>query len=379
MVRKLQQENNELREFIQIQRHRIEELSNRASNLTNQIEKTHKILPTTTMDYNHMRTAKKRINFLDNAYSKKNYNKKQNISSTTGTDYSTTLLESDNQTEDDMIKKARSRLKVLEKNTEEVEQNLNFQKKNFLTNRTHHNKVMQISSRKSYNKIRSHLSDDSDVSPLKSASNRINLKELANKIGYHRSVRRSIINSESENDTSLKTVRNHINVTNNSSIKISSDIHNDIYKDLSVNNSKIESFPINKVNHYTEFPTNISDMSVRKSNNSPSKIEMTALDNRLLTNSPKPSNIENQMLTKTADNIETKNHVSQPVMISDDKRSKENVSVIVHDTQQIPITVVQQDTSNEIDTSLTSKKEDHESAISFGSSNKTDRSSDFWA
>jgi len=241
-----------------------------------------------------------------------------------------------------------------------------------------HNDVRQIdSNRKSYNKIRSHFSDDSDVSPLKSASNRINLKELANKIGYHRSVRRSINNSGSENDTSPKTIRSHIHATNNSLIKMSSDMHSDMRKDLSVNNSRIESSPINKVNH-TESPMNISVMSARDPNESQPKIETTVLDNRLLANnSPEPNNTENQ--TQTTDNIETKHHMSQPIIISGDKRFEENVNVIVRDTQGVPTTVVRQDTLNEIDTSSTSKKDEQGSAISFGSSNKTDRSSDFWA
>lgn len=379
MVKKLQRENEELREFIKIQRQRIEELSNRASNLTNQMEKTHHILPITTTDYYHTKNGKKKLNFLDN--SGINYYTNKNISSTTATDYSTTLLESDNQTEDDMIKKARSRLKVLERNTQEVEQNLNFQKKNFLTNRTRHNKLIQINSRKSYNEIRSHLSDDSDISPLKSTSNRINLKELANKIGYHRSVRKSINNSGSENDTSPKTVRNHINITNNSSIKISSsDVSNNTYRNLPVNklSSRIESLT-NKVNCDAEFSTIKSDMKfTQMPDESQSQIETTFVDNKLLPNSPEPSNTKNLKQTTIMDTNEMEHHTSQPMISDSNERLEENTSDIVHDLQRIPTTVIQQDSFNEVDTSSTSKKE-QESAISFGSSNKTDKSSDFWA
>jgi len=131
LVRKLQRENKELREFIQIQRQRIEELSNRTSNLTNQIEKTHQIPPATTMDYYRTRTAKKRIHFLDNSSSKKNYYKNQNISSTTGTDYSTTLLESDNQTEDDIIKKSTIEIESVGKKYRRSGTKLEFSKKKF--------------------------------------------------------------------------------------------------------------------------------------------------------------------------------------------------------------------------------------------------------
>jgi len=127
MVKKLQRENDELRKFIKNQQQRIEELSNRTSNLTNQIEKTHKIQSTITTNYCHKRNMKKKRN--DNS-NRKPYTD-QNISSTTTTDNSRTV---DNQTEDDTIKIARLRLNFLEKNTEEVEQNLNFQKENFVMN-----------------------------------------------------------------------------------------------------------------------------------------------------------------------------------------------------------------------------------------------------
>jgi len=127
MVKKLQRDNDELREFIKVQRIRIEELSNRASNLAKQIEKTHQV-PSTKTNYEN-RNVKKKLCFADDS-SKKNRFTNQNISSTT-TDNSTTVLESDNLTEDDIIQEAESRLKTLEINTAKIEQNL----KNFQINR----------------------------------------------------------------------------------------------------------------------------------------------------------------------------------------------------------------------------------------------------
>ena len=58
MVKKLQKDNDELREFIKVQRLRIEELSNRASNLAKQIEKTHQV-PSTKIDYENRNVKKK--------------------------------------------------------------------------------------------------------------------------------------------------------------------------------------------------------------------------------------------------------------------------------------------------------------------------------
>jgi len=48
------------------------------------------------------------------------------ISSITVTDYWTTVLESDDQTKDNMLKSAQPKLNILENNIQEIERNLNF-------------------------------------------------------------------------------------------------------------------------------------------------------------------------------------------------------------------------------------------------------------
>jgi len=103
---------------------------------------------------------------------------------------------------------------------------------------------------------------------------------------------------------------------------------------------------------------------------------MPVVEYRIFANSPEPSNTENQTQTKITDNIET--HVSQPIVSDNSGRLKENINVIVVcDSQQTPTTVAWQDKSNDVDSPSTSKMEEQEGAISFGSSNKTDSSSDF--
>jgi len=348
MVKKLQKDNDELREFIKVQRQRIEELSKKASNLAKQIEKTHQV-PLTTIDYEN-RNVKKKLYFIDNSC-KKNRLTNQNISSTT-TDYSTTMLDSDNLTEDDIIQEAESRLKTLEINTAKVEQNL----KNFQINRTRHNidfKLMRDNS-KSYNKIRSNFSDDSDLEALKRSSNKINLKELANKIGYHRSIRRSN-QSQSENDMSPETLRNtklqdYANSTNISPIKnLSTSIReNCTYKGSPVNKVNLRTdSPINKSNCQTEVFMSKSNMSTESTKEHKLQIELDAT---------------NTLLPDTNDDVHNVGIQLTENFESSQKR-----------------TSIQRDSSNGVDTlSMTKKLQESDHSISFGS-NKTDKSSDFWA
>jgi len=330
MVKKLQRENHELREFIKNQRQRIEELSNRTSNLTNQMEKTHKKSPksTVTTNYCHKRNTKKKRN--DNS-NKKPYTD-QNISSTTTTDNSRTV---DNQIEDDTIKIARLRLKSLEKNTEEVEQNLNFQKENFLTNRECHNIVM-CDKRLIFNNsclpddMPSHVpfySHDFDF-PL--------FYEVASDLSYV--------------------------------------VYGNMLKNSNVNN--IDS-PINEGNCDTELPMNRSDMSAQTPNEDQSQIKMPVIKNKIVPNYPEPSCIENQTSNELIVYIETN---ASPLTVSDNGgRLKKNINMITSDSQQTPpTTVAWQDKSNDVDSSSTSKKEEHEGAISFGSSDNTNSSSDLW-
>lgn len=355
LVKKLQKDNDELREFIKVQRLRIEELSNRASNLAKQIEKTHQV-PSTKTDYEN-RNIKKKLCFVDDS-SKKNRFTNQNISSTT-TDYSTTVLESDNLTEDDIIQEAESRLKTLEINTAKIEQNL----KNFQKNRSRHNIDFKLirDNRKSYNKIRSNFSDDSDLDALKRSSNKINLKELANKIGYHRSIRRSINHSQSENDTSPEILRNtkfqdYTNSTNISPIKLlsSSIKENYMFKESPVNKVSLRTeSPIKKSNYHTEISQNRSNISIQLPKVNKLQIE---------------SDAANTLLPDTNNEVQNNNNV--------DLQLFKHTEIIDSPHKQ---TSVQQDRSNGVDTLSTSKKlQESDHSISFGS-NKTDKSSDFWA
>jgi len=337
----LQKDNDELREFIKVQRQRIEELTNKVSNLAKQIEKTHQV-PSTTIDYEN-RNVKKKLCFIDDSSKKPRFNN-QNISSTT-TDYSTTLLDSDSLTEDDIIQEAESRLKTLEINTAKVEQNL----KKFQLNRSHHNTDFKLirDNSKSYNKMRSNFSDYSDKDALKRSSNKINLKEVANKIGYRRSIRRSLNQSQSENDTSPEILRNtklqdYTNSTNISPIKLLSPRirENFTHKEL----------PVNKVNLRTDSTINKSNMSTQSTKEQKLQIE---------------SNTTNTLLPDT----------------NNDVHNNDNVGIQLTKNVESPQkrTYVQQDISNKVDTlSMTKKLQESDHSISFGS-NKTDKSSDFWA
>ncbi|XP_050430973.1 uncharacterized protein LOC126839621 [Adelges cooleyi] len=188
MVGKLQKENEELREFITIQRHRIEELSYRASNLAKKIEKTHLVSPTLSDDYRRARTVKKKLAFVENLKPKNRLILQHNFTNTTS-DHSTTLLESDIQTDDEMIQEATARLNRIKVDKAKVQQDFEtFQSQRIKSKNTYQR---QIVNRKSYNEIRSYLSDDSDLDIFKTNNrNKRNLKELANRIGYHRSIRR---------------------------------------------------------------------------------------------------------------------------------------------------------------------------------------------
>ncbi|KAF0758267.1 Uncharacterized protein FWK35_00012470 [Aphis craccivora] len=349
MVKNLQKDNDELREFIKVQRQRIEELSYRVSNLAKQIEKSHQV-PLTKTDYDN-RNVRKKLCFVDNS-SRKNHYITQNISSTT-TDYSTTVLESDNLTEDDIIQEAESKLKTLEINSAKVAQNL----KNIPINSSRRNIEFNIIKdiKKSYKKNRSNFSDDSDLDALKCSSNRINLKELANKIGYHRSVKRSMNHSQSENDTSPEISRNtklqgHKNSTNISPIKIlSSNIKENVCKELSINkpSSRTES-PINKSNYCTEISLNTSNISVQSPKENKLQIE---------------SDVKNTFIPNT-NNDSFDLQLFKPKEIIDSQHKQ---------TSKL------QNSSNGVDTLSNSKKlQESDHTISFGSSNKTDKSSDFW-
>ncbi|KAL4088610.1 hypothetical protein QTP88_023699 [Uroleucon formosanum] len=332
MVKKLQKDNDELHAFIKVQRLRIEELSNRASNLAKQIEKTPQV-PSTKIDYEN-RNVKKNLCFVDD-FSKKNRFTNRNISSTT-TDYSTTVLESDSLTEDDIIQEAKSRLKFLEINTAKIEQN----SKNFQINRSRNNIDFKLirDNRKSYNKICSKFSDDSDLDALKHSSNKINIKELANKIGYHRSIRRSMNHLQSENDKSPEILPNtkfqdYTNSTNISPIKLlSSSIgENYIYKESPVNkvSSRTES-PIKKSNDSTEISLNRSNISTQLPKVNKLQIE---------------SDATNTLLPDTNSEVENNDNVDSQLFkhteIIDSPHSR---------------TSVQRDSSNGVDTLSTSKK-----------------------
>lgn len=357
-----------------------------------QIEKTHQVHPAaaTKTNYQINKNIKKKLNFVDNS-SKKHRYAHQYISSTT-TDLSTTMLESDNQTEDDMVKEARSKLKILEINTAKVEENF----KDYQINRTCHNsdhKVIKV-DKNPYN-IRSNFSDDSDMDTLRYYNNKINLKELANKIGYYRSVRRSRNTSLSEIETSPEIFKNsrfsryNKNITNLTPVKIVSSQANDIYKESTINKPALitKSTP-NKVDYPTEVVTNICTQLPKESQ---SQFESTTI-NELLpnTNSTYLNNSESSTQNKTnhkiltdrngeIDNIEMKNNLTcspKNIVDSNDKKLEENSNVQKNDYNLT--TTVQKDNSTNVDISSTSKKElESEPSVSFGS-DRADRSSDFW-
>lgn len=327
---------------------------------------------------------KKKLKFVDDCGKKKYGN--QNISSTT-TDYSTTLLESDNLTEDDMIKEAHSKLKILEMNTAKVEQNM----KNFKTNYMQHNsdsKIMRI-NRKPYMDIRSNFSDDSDFGALKSYSNKINLKELANKIGYHRSIRRSLSQSFSENDTSPESLRNNkfqdnTNVTNISPIKIQSSHMNNTYRESLINrpSSKME-LSITKTSYDTHSPR--QSKSFAESN-----ITEKPFSNN---NFSEPNNTDTQNLARSTDNVQKDNHKTSPhetesygkgSLENQYSDTQNNITNYIQRSNQINTgdspqksMYTRQDSLHETNSSSSKKEQESDQTISIGSS-KTDKSSDFW-
>lgn len=394
MTKKLQRENGELREFIKVQRQRIEELSNKAANLARQIEQSHKVSPITTIDY-RTRNVKKKLNFIDEP-SKRNCCTNQNISSTT-TDHSTTVLESDIQTEDDVILEARSRLKTLEMNTAKAEKTL----LHFQTNRMHRNNDYNVNrvSRRSYKDIRSNFSDDSDFGTLKSNSNRINLKELANRIGYHRSIRRSSNPSSSKYDSSPEIlqntrVQNCRNVNFISPIKTFPSNENNVYRESSVNtkSSRIESPPITRVNCQTEFPINRSNVSTQLPNDNQSLTDSTII-NRCLPSTNILDKSKCQTQTQTNGAVEIRYQMTLQEKPDEQKNSEEdnhtpcnkkmnaNDSKLfneteISDSRTNQFTTAIQNSFKEADTLLRENESDH--SVTIGS-NKTDKSSDFWA
>lgn len=388
-MKKLYRENDELREFIKVQQQRIEELSIRASNLAIQIEKTHLVHPAAATNYQINKNIKKKLNFADNS-SKKHRYAHQYISSTT-TDLSTTMLESDNQTEDDMVKEARSKLKILEMNTAKVEQNF----KDYQINHTNHNsdhKVIKI-DKNPYN-IRSNFSDDSDLDTLRYYNNKINLKELANKIGYYRSVRRSRNTSLSEIETSPEVFKNsrfpkyNKSITNLTPVKILSSQVNDIYKESTINKPALitKSTP-DKVDYQTEV---LTDVCTQLPKESQSQFESATINELPNTNLTYLNNSESNTQNKTnhkilidrnseIDDIKLKNHSTfSPKKMDDNNDEKLEESSNVEKNDYNLTMTVQKDNSINVDISSESKKElESEPSVSFGS-NKADKSSDFW-
>lgn len=355
----MQKEKKELSEFIKVQQQRIEELSITTSNLAKQIENIYQSLPTTAI--HHTKSVKKRLNFVDNS-SKKNF---INQSSTT-TELSTSMLESDNQTEDDMVKEAQSRLKILEINTAKVEKNL----KSFHANRAKNMHISQV-DRKPYNDICSHFSDDSDFGITRNSQCRINLKELANKISYHRSIRQSRNTSPSGNDTSPETFRNlkfqdRKNITNVSPIKTSQSEKNYVCEELSL--KKLDSTVISSLggsnNCYNEPPQNVTTQS---------QVESIMPSSNL----SKFNNFVNKTQSETVVDTDTNNHLTS--LKKCDNGIKTNYLPINDDTiKNTTIPVVHNNLSDN-DISLENKKElESNHTVSFGSS-RTDKSSDFWA
>lgn len=376
----MQKENDELREFINIQRQRIEELLNKTSNITKKIEKTQQISPI-TRGY-QSRNVKKKINFTDDFSKRHGYYVNPNISSTTTTDYSTTLLESDNATEDDdIIKEARSKLKLLEINTANMELNL----KNDQINCKHCNNN-KIIKNKNLHKIYSNLSEDLDFGDSK--NNKINLKELANKIGYHRSIKRSMNQSKSGNDSSSEILQNTkfqdcTSENNHTLLNISLHNMNNINKKSSINIScsRCKS-PINKKD------IGLSMNTFNTSIQSQKEIQSTIKSIFPKTNSSDINNSKNNIQTEMENDIKIRNSPIHSSNKSFSKKLEENHYINNNDLQlfnktqmidsaQKPITEKQDSSAEENKTSESKKEQENDHNISFGS-NKTDKSSDFW-
>lgn len=373
-----------MREFIKDQQQKIEELSIKASNLAKQIEKTHQVFPITA-DH-QTKNVKKKLYFIDDTYKKHCYTNKQNISSTT-TDHSTTMLESDNQTEDDMVKEARSRCKMLEKKTEKIEQNFKDLALDRMQYHSSDYKSIKV-ARRPYNDIRSNFSDDSDLG--KNKETKINLRELANKIGYHRSVRRSRNTSLSEIDTSPEYLKNTrfqnspTYVNNIKPLQILSSKVKEMYKESNKTTLGTES-PLSRVLFQNKYPSNAyTQMPIENQ----SQLESTVINTIVLdTNSSNLINPEICAQSKNNSKIQIDSdsqmdvieHFSQPKESNDDiERHKENSEKHQNNNfNQNPSTGVRQDNSTRVDTSSSSKLE-NDYTVSFGS-NRTDKSSDFWA
>lgn len=357
--------------------------------MAKQIEKTHQVHPTAAKNYHLNKNIKKKLNFVDDS-SKNHRYAHQYISSTT-TDLSTSMLESDNQTEDDIVKKARSRLKMLEINTANMEQNF----KDYQMNSTRHNadhKVIKV-NKNPYNNICSNFSDDSDLDTLRYHNNRINLKKLANKIDYYRSVRRSRNTSLSEIETSPEILQNSrfprytTNITNLTPVNILSPQVSAIYKESPINKPALitKSTP-DKVDYQTEVFTNICTQLSRVSQYESATIK------KLLPNTYPPTYLNNsESSTQNKTNrkilidrnseidIDIKHNLTLPPKKPDnnsDEKLEESSNVQKNDHDLI--TTVQKDNLTNVDISSTSKKElESEPSVSFGS-NRTDKSSDFW-
>lgn len=397
-------------------------------------------IPQINLNHQTNTNVKKKLNF-GNDLSKKHCYSGQNISSTT-TDHSTTVLESDNQTEEDILQEAHSRMQMLEMKTAKVEENL----KNIQTNRMSHNtdyKIIKV-DKKSYNRIRSHVSDDSDFSTFKSNSHKINLKELANKIGYHRSIRRSTNNSLSENETSSEILQNikyyKKNYTNLSPIKVPSFKANDVNNESPTNrqslkiNSPIDrindielsaSRPMNKSTHTpiesqslpTILSSNINVNSMNKESpehrrnsitNSPldrindTEISLNTFMNtstQLPKDSQSPTNINrlfpeikpseldnslNQSLSKTINLngiIKTGGNTTPPKDNSENNivlNNYNNILQLSHQRKTYDTSQNQNQGLNGVDSSSSSKTEHKSDHIVSFGSNNTEKSSDFW-
>ncbi|XP_050420879.1 uncharacterized protein LOC126833525 isoform X2 [Adelges cooleyi] len=362
IVSKLQKENEELREFITIQRNRIEELSCRASNLVKKIEKTQRVSPT-YKDY-RVRNVKKKLTFVDNL-KPKNRSSQKNYSTTTTTDHSTTLLESDNQTEDEMIQEATARLKRIEVDKAKIKQDFeSFQSQRLRSN----NNQGQITNRKSYNEIRSYLSDDSDFGIFKTNRNKINLKELANRIGYHRSIRRANHSIPNDVETSPRIFRN----------TRTKGYSNDI--------SPIK-IPPSYRSYYESTNSNIQS-PVSSSDRKVSPIDELNVKNKSQCTSPTSEKIlseSNSLKEKKLDSNEIEFNIDDTAQTDIASKNPSNLSKTndtkIHNNENIiglspKQENIQQDHLNLINSSF-SKNNLESDNISLGS-NKTDKSSDFW-
>ncbi|XP_050544979.1 myb-like protein X [Daktulosphaira vitifoliae] len=371
IIRRLQKENNEFREFKIIQKKRIDELTEIVANLKKIIEKTDQ---TSRFDDFSSKNVRKKLTFLEDPKIK--YYASQNYSSTT--DLSTSLFESDNQTEDETVKESCTRLKRLEIHSDKIKKSYNDFQMQHLRSETDYKK--RTKNKKFGNDIHSSLSDGSDSFFSKIKDQKISLKQIANEIGYRRSIRHSYSTSLNNNETIPNLLKNYKYKDLINAEKIIEQLPNTCDKPLTSFSNIINSSSPTKYNdnisfinqsHSVEEPLNLSKEKdvLLTTSNIPQEITPSKLFSKNDTkNYQSETVIPNNLQTSISinENLKTDNRSLQ----IDEKNSNDHLSILINSESK---------SNDQInfkmnESSLNSKKDDSENCLSFGSN----KSSDFW-